>query len=139
MWPPYQLVRDIGPGEATRAAARQAAALVATYNRGRGADLHKPPVESAQLRGEISTGLESIKGSLALLVDRTNRTDADLKQLRQDTDADVKQLRQDVEDEVKALRGEVEELKKSRWPLAQLGAVVAVGALAAAVVALFVR
>lgn len=72
-------------------------------------------------------------------MDRTNRTDADLKQLRQDTDADVKQLRQDVEDEVKALRGEVEELKKSRWPLAQLGAVVAVGALAAAVVALFVR
>lgn len=84
--------------------------------------------ELAKLRGEISTGLESIKGSLALLVDRTNRTDAD-----------VKQLRTDVEDELKALRAEVDGLKERRWPLPVIGALAAVGALAVAVIALAAR
>ncbi|MEV6791231.1 hypothetical protein AB0M87_04340 [Streptomyces sp. NPDC051320] len=85
-------------------------------------------VQIASLRGEVRTGLESIKGSLALLVDRTNRTDADVKQLRTDT-----------ESELKALKAEIEELKKARWPLAQLGALVAIGGLIAAVAVLFVN
>lgn len=85
-------------------------------------------VELAQLRGEINTGFESIKGTLAVLVERTNRTDTD-----------VKQLRADMDNEIKAVRAELEELKKGRWPLAQIGALLGVGALIAAVVALFVN
>ncbi|MGW5126670.1 hypothetical protein ACWEQ7_21970 [Streptomyces sp. NPDC004069] len=85
-------------------------------------------VELAQLRGEISTGLEQIKGTLGVLVERTNRTDAD-----------VRQLRADMEKETSELRAELEPLKAARWPLAQLGALVGVLGLAAAAVAFFVR
>ncbi|WP_435643350.1 hypothetical protein ACR9VJ_18050 [Streptomyces sp. H49] len=85
-------------------------------------------VELAELRGEIRTGLEQIKGQLAVLVARTVRTDEDLKQLRTDTEKDIGEL-----------RAEVEALKRSRWPLAQLNALVAVGAFAAAVASLFLR
>ncbi|WAZ20150.1 hypothetical protein STRCI_001249 [Streptomyces cinnabarinus] len=85
-------------------------------------------VELAQLRGEINTGLESIKGILNVLVERTTRTDADLRQLKAD-----------MEKEMDELRTEVNELKKGRWPLAQIGALVAVGGLVAAVIALFLN
>jgi hypothetical protein len=85
-------------------------------------------VELASLRGEINTGFEAIKGTLALLVERTNRTDTD-----------VKQLRTDMEKEIGELRMQVEEIKKARWPLAQLGALVAIAGLIAAVIALFIR
>ncbi|MFB7595774.1 hypothetical protein [Streptomyces sp. NPDC056160] len=100
-------------------------------------------VELAQLRGEINTGLENIKGTLGILVERTTRTDADVRQLR----ADMAQMRAEMEgelqkvreDELKPLRAEVEALKQGRWPLAQLGALVGIGGLVAAVVAFFVR
>ncbi|MFJ2718985.1 hypothetical protein ACIQCF_04455 [Streptomyces sp. NPDC088353] len=92
-------------------------------------------VELAELRGEIRTGLEQINGKLGVLVERTNRTDADVRQLRIDTETEL-QKRDDV---IKALRAEVEALKSSRWPIAQLGALVGVGALVAAVVAFFIH
>ncbi len=92
-------------------------------------------VELAELRGEIRTGLEQINGKLGVLVERTNRTDADVRQLRTDTESEF----QKRDDEIKALRAEVEALKSGRWPLAQLGAIVGVLGLAAAVVAFFVR
>ncbi|MFE3253672.1 hypothetical protein [Streptomyces sp. NPDC059209] len=84
-------------------------------------------VELAQLRGEISTGLAEIKGALGVLVERTARTDADVKQLRADTEESVRDLQQ-----------EVDELKRGRWPLAQIGSLLAVGALAVAMIALFI-
>lgn len=84
-------------------------------------------VELAELRGEIRTGLEQIKGTLSVLVERTNRTDAD-----------VRQLRADLEKEVGELRAAVEELKRNRWPLAQVGALAAIAGVVAAVIALFV-
>ncbi|MGP4010517.1 hypothetical protein [Streptomyces sp. 4N124] len=85
-------------------------------------------VELAQLRGELGTGMAEIKGSLALLVDRSNRTDADLARLRQDT-----------EKETTALRAEVEALKGRRWPLGVIAAVATVAAVVVAVATLFVR
>jgi hypothetical protein len=92
-------------------------------------------VEIANLRGEINTGLADIKGTLGILVERTNRTDADVRQLRADMEAELQKIR---DEEVKPLRSEVEGLKQGRWPLAQIGALVGVGGLIAAVVALFV-
>jgi hypothetical protein len=83
-------------------------------------------VELAQLRGEINTGLSDIRGTLAVLVERTNRTDADLRQLRTDMDKEIGEL-----------RTELNELKRGRWPLAQIGSLVGVGGLVAAVLALF--
>ncbi|MGW4728081.1 hypothetical protein ACWEQC_02560 [Streptomyces shenzhenensis] len=76
-------------------------------------------VELAQLRGEINTGLADIKGTLGVLVERTNRTDADVRQLREDTEKDID-----------ALRAEVEALKKNRWPLPAVAGLTGVGALA---------
>ncbi|MEU1596221.1 hypothetical protein ABZ468_26015 [Streptomyces sp. NPDC005708] len=93
-------------------------------------------VELANLRGEINTGLADIKGTLGVLVERTTRTDQDVRQLRNDMDAELQRIR---EDELKPLRAEMEALKQGRWPLAQLGALVGVGALVAAVVAFFVH
>ncbi|MGW0821441.1 hypothetical protein [Streptomyces sp. NPDC002845] len=46
-------------------------------------------------------------------MERTNRTDADVKQLREDHDK-----------EIAALRAEVEELKNRRFPLPVVGALV---------------
>ena len=85
-------------------------------------------VELAQLRGEINTGLEQIKGTLGVLVERTNRTDADLRQLRAD-----------MEKEVGELQADVEALKRGRWPLPALGALTGLGALVVAVLALFLN
>lgn len=84
-------------------------------------------VELANLRGEINTGLSDIKGTLGVLVERTNRTDADLAKLRTD-----------VEKEIDELRTEVNELKRGRWPLAQISVLAAIAGVAAAVIALFV-
>lgn len=83
-------------------------------------------VELANLRGEINTGLSEIKGTLGVLVERTNRTDADLAKLRTE-----------VEKEIDELRAEVNELKRGRWPLAQIGALTAVAGVVAAAIALF--
>ncbi|MDT7847179.1 hypothetical protein [Streptomyces justiciae] len=85
-------------------------------------------VELAQLRGEINTGLEQIKGTLGILVERTNRTDADVKQLKSDTEKDIGEL-----------RVEVEALKRNRWPLAAVGALTGVAGAATGVISLLVR
>ncbi|MFD4343392.1 hypothetical protein ACFWQ6_00665 [Streptomyces coelicoflavus] len=79
-------------------------------------------MELAQLRGEIHTGLEQIKGTLGVLVERTNRTDAD-----------VRQLRADMDKEIEDLQNQINELNKGRWPLAQIGALAAVAGVVAAV------
>lgn len=91
-------------------------------------------VELAQLRGEINTGFETIKGTLAILVERNTRTDADVRQLRTDVAAELQKIR---EDELKPLKAEIESLKQGRWPLAQIGALVGIAGVAAAVIALF--
>ena len=92
-------------------------------------------VEVAQLRGEINTGLESIKGTLGILVERTTRTDADVRQLRADMEAEIQKLR---DEEVKPLRAKVDALEDRRFPLPVLGALATVGALLVSVIGLIV-
>lgn len=75
-------------------------------------------VELERLRGTMQTGFARVEGSLAVLVERSDRTERDLAQLRDDTEKDVAEL-----------RAEVEALKKSRWPLPSVAAVTAVCAL----------
>ncbi|QQM45020.1 hypothetical protein [Streptomyces liliifuscus] len=75
-------------------------------------------VELERLRGTMSTGFAEVKGSLAVLVERSDRNERDLAQLREETDKELGEL-----------RTEVEALKKSRWPLPSVAAVTAVCAL----------
>ncbi|MDT0567931.1 hypothetical protein RM704_10685 [Streptomyces sp. DSM 3412] len=75
-------------------------------------------VELERLRGTVATGFAEVKGSLAVLVERSDRNERDLQQLRQDTEKDIGDLRADVE-----------ALKKGRWPLPTMAALAgAVGA-----------
>jgi len=90
-------------------------------------------VELAQLRGEIGTGLENIKGTLGILVERTTRTDADVRQLRADMESELQKLR---DQEIRPLRAEVDALKERRFPLAVVGALGTVGALLVSVIGL---
>ncbi|MEU3899726.1 hypothetical protein [Streptomyces sp. NPDC045251] len=92
-------------------------------------------VELATLRGDINTGIADIKGSLGVLVDRTNRTDADVRQLRADMESEVQKIR---DDEVKPLRARVEALEGRRFPLPVVSALAAVGGVIAAAVGLVV-
>lgn len=90
-------------------------------------------VELANLRGEIGTGLENIKGTLGILVERTTRTDADVRQLRADMESEFQKLR---DQEIRPLRAEVDGLKERRFPLAVVGALGTVGALLVSVIGL---
>ncbi|MET8824802.1 hypothetical protein ABZX40_18030 [Streptomyces sp. NPDC004610] len=90
-------------------------------------------VELAQLRGEMHAGFEQIKGTLALLVERTNRTDADVRELRADLDAELQKIR---EEEVKPLRARVDALESRRFPLPVVGALATICALLVSVIAL---
>lgn len=85
-------------------------------------------VELERLRGTVSTGFAEVKGSLSVLVERSDRNERDLQQLRQDTEKDVAELRADVE-----------ALKRNRWPLATVGALTGAAGAAAGLLALFTR
>lgn len=85
-------------------------------------------VELERLRGTVAVGFADVKGSLAVLVERSDRNEQDVKQLRQDTEKDVAELRRDVE-----------ALKKNRWPLAAISALTGIIGAAAGVMALLSR
>lgn len=85
-------------------------------------------VELERLRGTVSTGFAEVKGSLSVLVERSTRNEQDLARLREETDQQYTEL-----------RAEVEALKKGRWPLPAVGALTGLGALAVALIALFLR
>ena len=84
-------------------------------------------VELERLRGTVATGLAEVKGSLAVLLERSTRTEQDLLRLREDTGK-----------EIDTLRTELEVLKARRWPLGVLGAVAGVVGTLTAVVSLLV-
>ncbi|MFF2515580.1 hypothetical protein [Streptomyces sp. NPDC058086] len=85
-------------------------------------------VELERLRGTVATGFAEVKGSLAVLVERSARNERDLAQLREDTEKDMADLRADVE-----------ALKKNRWPLAAVGALTGVAGAATGVLSLVAR
>lgn len=85
-------------------------------------------VELERLRGTVATGLAEVKGSLAVLLERSTRTEQDLVRLREDTGK-----------ELDAIRAEMEALKARRWPLGVLGAVAGVVGALTAVLSLFLR
>lgn len=85
-------------------------------------------VELERLRGTVATGIAEIQGSLAVLVERSDRNQQDVKQLREDTQKDIDDLRQDVE-----------ALKKNRWPIAAVGALTGVTGAATGVISLLVK
>jgi hypothetical protein len=85
-------------------------------------------VELERLRGTVSTGFAEVKGSLSVLVERSDRAERDLKQLRQDTEKDLGELRADVE-----------ALKRNRWPLPAIGALTGVAGAVAGLLALLIR
>jgi hypothetical protein len=85
-------------------------------------------VELERLHGTMATGFAEVKGSLAVLVERSDRNERDLTRLREDTEKELQQLRTDVE-----------ALKKGRWPLPALGALCGLAGTATGLLALFVR
>lgn len=96
-------------------------------------------VELERLRGDLGRDLAEIKGSLAVLVERSNRAEADIRQLREDTERGLQQAREESEVAAAVLRGEVEELKRNRWPLPTIGALAGVAGAATGVFALLVK
>ncbi|MGW7786063.1 hypothetical protein CFC35_05850 [Streptomyces sp. FBKL.4005] len=64
-------------------------------------------LELERLRGTCETGFTRVDGQLALLVQRGDQTDKDIAELK----------------------AEVEALKRARWPLPSIAAVVSVSAL----------
>ncbi|CCK30377.1 hypothetical protein BN159_5998 [Streptomyces davaonensis JCM 4913] len=78
-------------------------------------------IELERLRGTVATGFAEVEGSLAVLVERSARTERDVAQLREDTEKDLDDL-----------RAEVETLKKNRWPLPAVAALTGTGGLAVA-------
>ncbi|MFJ6566416.1 hypothetical protein ACIQNU_03290 [Streptomyces sp. NPDC091292] len=79
-------------------------------------------VELERLRGTVATGFAEVKGSLAVLVERSDRQEQDMKQLREDTEKDVGEVVQ-----------RVAALERARWPLPSIAALTGVAALVVAV------
>ncbi|MFE6022329.1 hypothetical protein ACFQ6O_38270 [Streptomyces sp. NPDC056441] len=83
-------------------------------------------VQLERLRGTVTTGFAEVKGSLAVLVERSTRTEQDLVRLRTETQRSL-----DV------LGAEVDALKARRWPLGMVGAMAGVVGAATGAIALF--
>ncbi|WP_244202242.1 hypothetical protein [Streptomyces diastatochromogenes] len=73
-------------------------------------------------------GSSEVKGSLAVLVERSTRNEQDLVRLGEDTGKAWA-----------ALSAEVEALKARRWPLGVVGALTGVAGAATGAAALFIR
>lgn len=85
-------------------------------------------VELERLRGTVATNFAEVKGSLAVLVEQSQRNKEDVRQLRHDTAQDLAELRADVE-----------ALKRNRWPIAAVTALTGVAGAATGAIALFTR
>ncbi|MFB7288964.1 hypothetical protein [Actinacidiphila glaucinigra] len=104
-----------------------------------------PPEQSAltaelsNLRSEVGNvgrDVGDIKTACAVLVERSNRTEQDVRDLRQDMETEFRKVR---DDELKPLRAELEVAKSRRWPLQTITALTAVAGAATGAVALFIQ
>lgn len=75
-------------------------------------------VELERLRGVTEAGFARLGGRLDVVLQRTDRAEADVRQLREDHDQDIAELRAAVED-----------LRRGRWPLPSVAALTGIGAL----------
>jgi hypothetical protein len=100
-------------------------------------------IELQRLRGDISTGFAEIKGSLALLVQRSDQTDRSLGEHRTelvDLDKRVSELeRCQAADAELGQESRLRRLEAARWPLPALAALVSLGALGVAAAPLLSR
>lgn len=89
--------------------------------------------ELANLRGDIARfgrDIGDIKTSCAVLVERSNRTEQDVRDLRRDMEEEIRKVR---EEELKPLEAKVDASSSRQWPLPSLAAVTSVCALGVAV------
>lgn len=90
-------------------------------------------LELEKLRGELSTGFAEIKGSLNLLVQRSDQTDRSLADHRQelmDLDKRVADLeRARAADAELGQEPRLRSLEASRWPLASVGSLLGLAGL----------
>jgi regulator of replication initiation timing len=89
--------------------------------------------ELANLRSDIGNfgrDLSDIKSACAVLVERSNRTEQDVRDLRRELEDEVRKVR---EDEVKPLIARVEAMAARQWPLQSVAALASVSAVGLAV------
>ncbi|MGW4648029.1 hypothetical protein [Kitasatospora sp. NPDC004289] len=100
-------------------------------------------LELEKLRGELSTGFAEIKGSLQLLVQRSDQTDRSLGEHRVelvDLDKRLAALEQArAADAELGQESRLRSLEASRWPLASAGGLVGLAGLALGVYSNFSR
>ncbi|MEU3281568.1 hypothetical protein [Streptomyces antibioticus] len=85
--------------------------------------------ELANLRGDFANfgrDIGDIKTSCAVLVERSNRTEQDVRDLRKDMEDEVRKVR---EDEVKPLQAKVDALSSRQWPLQSVAALASATAI----------
>jgi hypothetical protein len=85
-------------------------------------------VELERLRGTVATNFAEVKGSLAVLVEQSNRTKEDVRRLRDDTDKALAEQDQ-----------RLTALERNRWPLPTISVLAGVAGAATGAVALFAR
>ncbi|WP_164387186.1 hypothetical protein [Streptomyces sp. OM5714] len=85
--------------------------------------------EIANLRGDISNfgrDIGDIKTACAVLVERSNRTEQDVRDLRRDMEEEVRKVR---EEEVKPLETKVDAMTGRQWPLQSVAALASATAI----------
>ncbi|MFG3273105.1 hypothetical protein [Streptomyces luteogriseus] len=86
-------------------------------------------VELANLRSDIGSfgrDLGEIKTSCAVLVERSTRTEQDLRDLRRDTEEAFRKL---LEDEIKPLKAGLAAVQGRQWPLQSVAALASATAI----------
>ncbi|MGW5616291.1 hypothetical protein [Streptomyces sp. NPDC003877] len=85
--------------------------------------------ELANLRGDfVSFGrdLSEIKTACAVLVERSNRTEQDVRDLRRELEDEVRKIR---EDDLKPLKEDLNAVKGRQWPLQSIAALASATAI----------
>jgi hypothetical protein len=96
--------------------------------------------ELEQVRGElgrISGMAGQISTSCAVLISRSDRTERDVRELRDDAERDARELRDDMEGAVEALQQEIKKIKERQWPLPVVTVLVALVGTAVALASYF--